>query len=209
MDSDLYSTGKEVSIVKNLLVTGYRAHELGIYNSKHEGIPFIRQAIISRLIPLLDEGLEWVITPGQYGVDLWACEAAIELRRQYPKLKCAIITAFSHPEQQWKEEKKAYYHELISKVDFSTSTSKEPYSGPWQFTARDELLLRKTDGILLVYDEEMGEASPKYIKQRALKKQAVENYPVITIGAEEIQAIADEDRQNMEGRSISQDDILW
>lgn len=195
--------------MKNLLVTGYRAHELGIYNNKHEGIPYIRQAIISRLIPLLEEGLEWVITPGQYGVDLWACEAVIELRRQYPALRCSILTAFSNPEEQWKEDKKAYYQDLISKVDFYASVSKEPYKGPWQFAARDELLFRKTDGILLVYDEEMGEASPKYIKQRALKKQAMEDYTVITIGAEEIQAIADEDRQNLEEESTAQDDILW
>lgn len=195
--------------MKNLLVTGYRAHELGIYNNKHEGIPYIRQAIISRLIPLLEEGLEWVITPGQYGVDLWACEAAIELRRQYPALKCSILSAFSHPEEQWKEDKKAYYQDLIAKVDFYAPVSKEPYRGPWQFAARDELLFRKTDGILLVYDEEMGEASPKYLKQRALKKQATENYTVIMIGAEEIQAIADDDRQHLEKESTAQDDILW
>ena len=193
--------------MKNLLVTGYRAHELGIYNNKHEGIPYIRQAIISRLIPLLEEGLEWVITPGQYGVDLWACEAVIELRKQYPTLKCSIITAFMNPEEKWKDDKKAYYQEVISKVDFCTSVSKEPYRGPWQFTARDDLLLRKTDGILLVYDEEMGEASPKYIKQKALKKQAEEDYSIRSISAEEIQAIAEEERQNME--STTQDDTLW
>ncbi|MEF2967686.1 DUF1273 domain-containing protein [Paenibacillus sp. M1] len=180
--------------MKNILVTGYRAHELGIYNNKHQGIPYIRRAIASRLIPLVEEGLEWVITPGQYGVDLWACEAAIMLKDTYPHLKCSMITAFSHPEEQWNEDKQEYYRELARSIDFYASVSKEGYQGPWQFTARDELLLRKTDGILLVYDEEAGEASPKYFKQRALKKQAEEGYAYIQIGPEEIQAIADEER---------------
>lgn len=92
--------------MKNLFVTGYRAHELGIFNNKHKGIPYIQQAIRNKLIPLLEEGLEWVITPGQYGVDLWACEAAISLKAQYPQLKCSIITAFSNPEEKWSDEKK-------------------------------------------------------------------------------------------------------
>lgn len=181
-------------LLKNLLVTGYRAHELGIYNNKHQGIPYIRQAIAARLIPLIEEGLEWVITPGQYGVDLWACEAALGLKETYPWLKCSIITAFSHPEEQWNEEKQNYYRGLTGRIDYYGSVSKESYQGRWQFQARDELLLRKTDGILLVYDEDSGEASPKYIRQRALKKQAEEGYGYFQIGPEDIQAIADEER---------------
>lgn len=180
--------------MKNLLVTGYRAHELGIYNNKHHGIPFIRQAIINRLLPLLEEGLEWVITPGQYGVDLWACEAALQLKEEYPHLKCSIITAFSHPEEQWNEDKQAYYRDLVRQLDYYGSVSKEGYQGRWQFTARDELLLRKTDGILLVYDEEAGEASPKYMKERALKKQAQDGYLYFQIGPDEIQAVAEEEQ---------------
>ncbi|GAB6929230.1 DUF1273 domain-containing protein [Paenibacillus sp. JCM 10914] len=180
----------------NLLITGYRAHELGIYNNKHEGIPYIRKAIAKRLIPLLDEGLQWVITPGQYGVDLWAIEVAIELKAQYPALRCSILTAYANPEEQWKDDKKAYFQQLKQGVDFYAPVSKDAYQGSWQFSARDELLLRKTDGILLVYDEDNGEASPKFIKERALKKQSQEGYRFISIGSEEIQAIADEESMN-------------
>lgn len=180
--------------MKNILVTGYRAHELGIYNHKHQGIPYIRQAIVNRLIPLVEEGLEWVITPGQYGVDLWACEAVFALKQQYPQLKCSIITAYSHQEEKWSEEKREYYAQILRQVDHYASTSKEAYEGPWQFKARDELLFRKTDGILLVYDEDAGEASPKYMKARALKKQTEEGYGYINISSEEIQSLADEEQ---------------
>lgn len=179
--------------MKNLLVTGYRAHELGIYNEKHKGIPYIRQAITNRLIPLIEEGLEWIITPGQYGVDLWAIEAAIALKEQFPHIKCSIITAFSQPDEKWSDDKKIHFEHLLRSVDYYASISKGPYEGRWQFVARDDLLLRKTDGILLVYDEDAGEASPKYIKERALKKQAEDGYIYINIGAEEIQAVADEE----------------
>ncbi|MUG67931.1 MULTISPECIES: DUF1273 domain-containing protein [Paenibacillus] len=183
--------------MENLLVTGYRAHELGIYDQKHKGIPYILQAMENRLIPLLDEGLKWIITPGQYGVDLWAIEVAIRLKQHYPELRCSILTAYQNPEERWNDQKKAYYEQILRGVDYYAPVSKQPYAGSWQFAARDELLLRKTDGILLVYDEEAGVASPKFIKERALAKQETEGYRYISIGTEEIQAVADEMNSSM------------
>ncbi|MCD9025010.1 DUF1273 domain-containing protein [Cohnella silvisoli] len=182
--------------MKNLLVTGYRAHELSIFDQKHKGIPYIKKAIAAKLIPLIEEELEWVITPGQYGVDLWACEVVIELKKQYPDLKLSIIAAYANQEEKWKEDKKNYYHDILKGVDYYGSVSKEPYSGVWQFTARDELLLRKTEGILLLYDEEAGEGSPRFIKEKALRKNLQEGYRYIGISSEDIESIANEEQFN-------------
>ncbi|WP_214630081.1 DUF1273 domain-containing protein [Paenibacillus agaridevorans] len=179
--------------MKTILVTGYRAHELGIFNQKHKGIPYIRQAITNKLIPLLEEGLEWVITPGGYGVDLWACEAAIDLKPQYPQLKLSILTAFQNQEENWKEEKQTYYRDLLKQVDYYAAVSKAPYEGPWQFKARDELLLRKSDGIILVYDEDAGEGSPRFMKERALRKMQEEGYRYLAVTSEDIQSVADDE----------------
>lgn len=179
--------------MKNLLITGYRAHELQVFDEKHKGIVYIQKAIASRLIPLLEEGLEWVITPGQYGVDLWACEVVIELKKQFPSLRLSIIAAYLNPEEKWKEDKKTYYQQILKGVDYYGTVSKQPYSGRWQFTARDELLFRKTDGILLVYDEEAGEGSPKFMKEKALKKQMEDGYRYLSISLDDIQSIAEEE----------------
>jgi uncharacterized phage-like protein YoqJ len=179
--------------MKNVLITGYRAHELNIFSQKHKGIRFIQQAIAAKLRPLLEEGLEWVITPGQYGVDLWACEAVIALKRQYPGLKLSILTAYANPEESWKEDKKTYFQSLLPGVDYYASVTKGPYEGVWQFKARDELLLRKTDGIILVYDEEAGEGSPKFMKEMAGKKAQKDDYRILSISSDDIQSIADEE----------------
>ncbi|WP_068777334.1 DUF1273 domain-containing protein [Paenibacillus sp. FJAT-26967] len=179
--------------MKNLLVTGYRAHELNIFNEKHEGIPYIKKAIAGKLVPLIEEGLEWVITAGQYGVDLWACEVVIELKKLYPHLQLSVITAYENPEEKWKEDKQDFYRRILQGVDYYAAVSKQPYSGVWQLKARDDLLLRKTDGILLFYDEEAGEGSPKFMKERALKKQEDEGYVCMLITPEDVQNIADEE----------------
>ncbi|GIP29753.1 UPF0398 protein [Paenibacillus sp. J23TS9] len=192
--------------MKNVLVTGYRAHELNIFGQKHPGIVYIRKAITAKLVQLAEEGLEWVISPGQYGVDLWACEAAIAMKKQYPHLKIAIITAFEHPEENWKEDKKEYYSQILEGIDFYETVSRQPYDGPWQFKARDDLLFRKTDGMILVYDEETGEgSSARFYKERALKKQQEEEYGFISISTEDIQNLADEEASGWsdEGMDIS------
>ncbi|XEC96174.1 SLOG family protein [Paenibacillus tarimensis] len=183
--------------MKNLLVTGYRAHELQIFNQKHEGIRYIQKSIVNRLVPLIEEGLEWMITPGQYGIDLWACEAGIELKREYPHFKISILAAYANPEEKWKEERADYYREIRKGIDYYGSVSSLPYSGVWQLKARDDVLFRKTDGIMLFYDEDAGEGSPRFYKARALKKQLEEGYRYIGITAEDVQSIADEERIEM------------
>lgn len=179
--------------MKHLLVSGYRAHELQIFNEKHKGIPYIKQAIVSRLVPLIEDGLEWIVTPGQYGVDLWACDAVIGLKRSYPQLKLSIIAAYEQPEQRWNEEKQQLFHDILRGVDYYAAASRRPYDGVWQLRARDELLLRKTDGMLLVYDEDMASGSPRYYKEQALERQRRDGYRYIGISAEDIQSLVQEE----------------
>jgi len=42
----------------------------------------------------LDEGLEWLITGGQLGVEQWAVEVALGLKPLYPDFKIAMMVPF-------------------------------------------------------------------------------------------------------------------
>ena len=73
--------------------------------------------------------------------------------------------------------------------------SHQPYVGPWQLQARDDLILNKTDGMLIFYDEEAATSKVTFIKKKALKKAEKENYPIITITADDIQLIVEEEME--------------
>ena len=60
--------------MKVLYITGYKAFELGIFKNDHEAVKYIKKSIRNRLLPLVEEGLEWVIISGQLGTELWAAE---------------------------------------------------------------------------------------------------------------------------------------
>lgn len=181
-------------VLQRIIITGYKPHELGIFNDKHPGVPIIKKALENRLRILLDEGLEWVIISGQQGVETWAAEVVLTLKEEFPDLKFAIITPFLEQDKNWQEIKQEKYQSLVAQADFVTSVTKKPYEAPWQFTEKDKFIIQNTDGLLLVYDEE-NEGSPKYIKRLAEKYMENHDYMVLTINSYDLQVIAEEMQQ--------------
>lgn len=178
-------------MVKRLVITGYKAHELGIFNDSHPGIPIIKKAIRNQLLLLINDGLEWIILSGQQGVETWTAELILEMNKEYPQLKYAIITPFLEQEKNWNELKKEKYQSLLIQADYQTSLTKRPYEAPWQFIEKNKFLLRNSDGILIVYDEE-NDGSPKYMKKLAEQYAENVNYSIFLIDAYDLQLIAEE-----------------
>lgn len=179
--------------MERILITGYKASELGIHSMKHPGIPIIKKAVARVLTGLLEEGLEWVVVSGQWGTELWAAEAALELKAEYPQLRLAVITPYENQEEHWGEDRLEWYRGILRRADYTACVSKRKYEGPWQFKAKDQFLLRNTDGLLLLYDEEK-EGSPRYLKAEAERYAAVYPYRILSITAQDLQDAADEER---------------
>ncbi|MEK8129219.1 DUF1273 domain-containing protein [Paenibacillus filicis] len=181
--------------MKRLLVTGYKASELGIFSLKHPGIDIIKKAIKKQLAALAEEGLEWVIVSGQWGVELWAAEAAIELRADYESLQLAVICPFLGQEENWSDPKKEKYEAVLRQANYVNSVTKSKYEGPWQFREKNKFLLRNSDGMLVLYDEEK-EGSPKFIKEQAARLSQIRPYRIISITEQDLQNIVEDEQMN-------------
>jgi len=194
MHAELFKmAGGGVAVLKSVLVAGYKASELGIFSQKHAGIAIIKKALTKRLLALMDDGLEWVVVSGQWGVELWAAEVCVELKREYSQLRLAVITPFLEQEEKWSDDKKDMYSAVLAKADYVNSVTKSKYIGPWQFKERDSFLLRNTDGILLLYDEEK-EGSPKFIKLLAEQQAQTRPYRIVSITAFDLESIAEDEQ---------------
>lgn len=180
--------------MKTIYVTGYRPQELGIFNDKHPGIKIIKKALYDQLQRLCDEGLEWVVVSGQLGVEFWATEVVLTLKKDYPHLKYSVITPFLEQDKNWNDQKKEQYTRMTYLADFVTSVTKRPYEAPWQFTEKDKFIINNTDGMLLVYDEE-NEGSPKYVLRLVEKYMEKNNYTLLKINAYDLQVVAEELQQ--------------
>lgn len=180
-------------MIKILTVTGYKAHELGIFDKKHIGIQYIKKAIDRKLRSLLDEGLQWVLISGQLGIEFWAAETVLALKEEYPQLKLAVFTPFFNQESRWKEETQLEYKQLLAKADHVDSITKREYESPAQLRLKNQFLIEKSDGLLIVYDESKP-GSPDYYLTPAKKKQAMSDYEIVYITPEDIDWIAQEER---------------
>lgn len=181
--------------IKKLTVTGYKAHELGIFQDSHPGVEIIKKALYDQLEVLVQEGLEWIFLSGQQGVETWAAEVIWSLQEEYPELQYAVMTPFLDQEKNWKEPKKEKYQEIIHAADFVTSLTNKPYEAPWQFVEKNKWFITHSDALLVVYDDE-NEGSPKYIKQLAEKYMDNHDYELFIIDAYDLQLIAEEIQQN-------------
>ncbi|WLR43694.1 DUF1273 domain-containing protein [Bacillus carboniphilus] len=181
--------------MKVVSLTGYKHFELGIYNQKDFAIQCIKDALKKKLIPLIEDGLEWVLLSGHPGVELWGAEVVLALKDFYPQLKLAVVPAFLFQHENWKEETKGAYEKVVSQADFHQSVTNKGYESPEQYRLKNMFLTSKSEGLIIVFDEEKT-GSPKYQYEMALKKQQQQPYEIIRIGFDDLQEIADEYNNN-------------
>nr|WP_147608282.1 DUF1273 domain-containing protein [Kurthia massiliensis] len=184
--------------MKRLAVTGYKAHELGIFNDNHPGLPVIKEALKNRLTTCIEEGLEWVLVSGQLGIETWTVEVVWELQQTYPDLKYAIMTPFLDQEKNWNDQKKMHYQDMMARADFTTAITNRPYEAPWQFVEKNKFFVLHSDGYLIVYDEDQ-EGSPKYVK--SLVETYIDKhdptYTLMTIDAYDLQVVGEEIQERL------------
>lgn len=159
--------------MKIVTVTGYKPMELGIFSEDDERIQFIKRAIEKKLVAKLDEGLEWVIVSGQMGVEMWTAQVALGLKKEYD-LQVGIVPPFENQQKRWPEPLQLAYQDLTMAVDFFDHIYQGDYKGPFQFRAKDEWYFEKTDGCIVLIDED-NLGSVQYFYKAASER---ENYPV-------------------------------
>ncbi|MBP1970551.1 putative phage-like protein YoqJ [Virgibacillus natechei] len=174
--------------MKIITVTGYKPMELGIFKEDDTKIKFIKAAIEKKLIGFIEEGLEWVLISGQMGVELWTAEVVLELKEMYD-IKVAIIPPFENQENRWPEQIQQKYQELIQAVDFYKPIYKGDYKGAFQFKAKNLWLIDKSDGCLLLMDDEF-RGSNRFFYDIAM--EAEKDYPVHLITPADLEDIVDE-----------------
>lgn len=171
-----------------LAVTGYKPHELGIFNEKHDHLPFLKRAIKKKLKQLKEEyDIEWIITSGQPGVELWAAEAALELKQElYNDMKVATLAPFFEQEERWNGPVKDLYLNIWQRSDYKDYITKRKYDNPAQLRMKNQFIIDKSDAILVLYDE-YTQGSPEYYLTYAKKKECATGYPVIYLTPDEIE----------------------
>ncbi|MBS9334817.1 DUF1273 domain-containing protein [Fructobacillus sp. M1-13] len=177
--------------MSRIWVTGYRSYELGVFKDKDPKVTVLKYALKKRLVEQLEQGMDWLITGGQPGVELWAADLAVELKKDYPQLHLAVFVPFEGFGKNWKEANQAKLAKAKSQADFFAATYKGDYQGPFQLQGYQDFILNHTDGALLVYDNEF-EGKSAYDAQAMTRFQEKAPYPVNRLDMEALQEYAND-----------------
>ncbi|MEQ6218436.1 DUF1273 domain-containing protein [Levilactobacillus brevis] len=186
--------------MSRLWLTGYRSYELGVFGSQDPKLLVIKDTLKKLLIGKLENGMDWLITGGQLGVEQWAAEVGLALKPDYPELKIAMMTPFADFGSSWNENNRGTYTQLASRVDFHQSVSEQPYHGPQQLRNYQEFMLTHTDEAVMVYDLEV-EGKPRYDYEAITRFAEQHAYPLTLIDMDWLQESANEYQENLNNGS--------
>ncbi len=68
-------------IMSRLWVTGYRSYELGIFKDDEPKRKVIDSVLKSELTQAIVDGMDWLISGGQLGIEQWALEMGQNLKK--------------------------------------------------------------------------------------------------------------------------------
>ncbi|WP_191982063.1 DUF1273 domain-containing protein [Lentilactobacillus curieae] len=178
--------------MSRLWVTGYRSYELGIFDNHDKKRDVINYVLRKEITAEIENGVDWIITGGQMGIEQWTIEAANSLKSEYPdEFQVSMMVPFAEFSGHWNENNQAIYNQIKSQVDFFASTSNQPYNSPQQLRNYQEFMINHTDSALLVYDlDNPGKTQYDY---NVIKKYADKHpYPYRLITFDDLQSAAEE-----------------
>ncbi|MBA1393355.1 DUF1273 family protein [Lactobacillus sp. XV13L] len=154
--------------IKNLWISGYRSYELGIFQDDDPKKKIIEDYLSQILQNYCDQGLEWILTGGQLGIEQYAIEiAGLSIFKDY-NLQTAVMLPFNNMSKNWSEKNQQRLAKTLTKATYYNSVSQNDYVHPSQFTNWQNFMLQHTDACLLVYDVEYpGKSQFEY---RAIQK---------------------------------------
>ena len=156
--------------LKVMYISGYRSFELGVFKENDPKITVIKKVLKKEIQQLVEEGLEWVLTSGNLGIETWVTEVVAELKQEYPELKLGIIYPFKEFGNNW-------YVEAVSH---------QAYQSPSQLRNHTRFLLDHTDGCLLIYDPEFPGKTQYFLKE-AQTYQQDHSYEIRLVSMDDLQ----------------------
>ncbi|EMF0051175.1 DUF1273 domain-containing protein [Enterococcus hirae] len=172
--------------LKVMYISGYRSFELGVFKENDPKITVIKKVLKKEIQQLVEEGLEWVLTSGNLGIETWVTEVVAELKQEYPELKLGIIYPFKEFGNNWNENNQEKLRMAEQLSDYVEAVSHQAYQSPSQLRNHTRFLLDHTDGCLLIYDPEFPGKTQYFLKE-AQTYQQDHSYEIRLVSMDDLQ----------------------
>lgn len=143
------------SRVRRCAFTGYRPQKMAFgFDELDPRCVDFKERLKTTIEMLIWEGYSHFLSGGAMGMDMYAAEIVLELRKEYPWIGLEMVIPFDTQPDKWNELYQARYNILLEAADIITFTSHEYTKGA--LFRRNRYLVDNADLLLAAYDGQPG-----------------------------------------------------
>ena len=147
--------GRGKPYYKRCAFTGYRPQKMPFgYNETDPRCVEFKARLRDTIEDLIGHGYAHFISGGALGMDMFAAEAVMDLKRDYPWIILEIAIPFKAQPSKWTSAYQERYYRLLDEADMITTISRE-YTRSCMFR-RNRYMVDNADLLLAAYDGQPG-----------------------------------------------------
>jgi len=135
----------------SICFTGHRPDRLGGYASNPVQT-WAKKELRSIIEKAINKDMKWFVSGGALGVDQWAAEIVIEIKKQGKPANLCIAKPFPAQASRWKEEAKAAYNNIVRKSDKIIEVSEGGFAA-WKMHKRNRWMVNHSKYVVAVWDQ--------------------------------------------------------
>ena len=113
---------KTVPRSKRVAFTGYRPQKMPFgFDEQDERCVDFKKRLHDTIESLIWQGYQHFISGGALGMDMYAAEAVLDLKKQYPEIMLEMVSPFDTPAAKWAPEYRQRHDALFDKADIVTA----------------------------------------------------------------------------------------
>lgn len=131
--------------------TGHRPNSFPWgYNENAQDCVLLKKVLAEQIVTLVDDGVTGFISGMAQGVDLWAAQIILDLRKKNPLLKLCCALPCDDQEKMWPDPVKKQYHSILEQADKVVRVGRE-YTSECMRT-RNQYMVDHANILLAVYN---------------------------------------------------------
>ena len=150
--------------------TGYRPQKMPFgFDETDERCVDFKLRLYNTIESLIDQGYKHFISGGALGMDMYAAEAVLKLKKKYPEITLEMVSPFDDQAAKWAPQYKHRHDWLFEQADMVTVTGHEYTKSA--MLARNRYLVDNADILLAAYDGQPGgtQMTVKYAKKMGIQ----------------------------------------
>ena len=168
-------------IHKTVAFTGYRLQKMPFgFNEDCDQCKDFKRRLFNSIEMLIIEGYTHFISGGALGMDMFAAEAVLELRKRYPNITLEIAIPFDGQTNKWEQEYKNRAEIIRQEADVVTWVSHQYTSGC--MFVRNRYMVDNSSILMAAFDGQPGGTAMTVDYARRQSKQITIIRPALDKG---------------------------